>query len=315
MRVLVVTNMLPTARRPWFGMFVRDQVEDLRRLGIDISVLFVNGVERKSNYARAAVRLRQLLSTRQLDLVHAHYGLTGAVAVTQRRVPVVTTFHGSDSSGNIPWQKSVSWLVARLSTPVFVSERLATGLGCGGAAVIPAAVDLDVFRPGDRLAARRALDWAPEGNVALLPGSRGDPAKRAELFDAALEHARRHVPDLRGASLEGLTREQVAQTMKAADVTVVTSRAEGSPVAVRESLACLTPVVAVAVGDLPELLADLPGCAVVPPDPARLGDALVAALAERGRPELRERIAPYGRRVIAERIVDVYRAVLAGRER
>ena len=36
MKVLVVTNMYPTAAEPWFGSFVRDQVEDLRALGLDL---------------------------------------------------------------------------------------------------------------------------------------------------------------------------------------------------------------------------------------------------------------------------------------
>lgn len=30
------------------------------------------------------------------DLIHAHYGLSGLLANLQRKVPVVTTFHGSD---------------------------------------------------------------------------------------------------------------------------------------------------------------------------------------------------------------------------
>ena len=55
--------------------------------------------------------------------------------------------------------------------------------------------------------------------------------------------------------------------MNAVDVTLMTSRLGGSPVAVRESLACETPVVSVAVGDVPEVLAGLSGCAVVQPRP------------------------------------------------
>ena len=66
--------------------------------------------------------------------------------------------------------------------------------------------------------------------------------------------------------------------MNSVDVTVMTSDYEGSPVAMRESLACLTPVVSVSVGDVPELLAGLPGCAVVERSPRPLADAIVGAL-------------------------------------
>ena len=85
MRVLVCTNMWPSAARPTFGSFVQEQVDDLQRAGLEIDVLYIRGTESRANYARAAVHLRRRLVSRPYDLVHAHYGLTGAVALTQRR--------------------------------------------------------------------------------------------------------------------------------------------------------------------------------------------------------------------------------------
>jgi glycosyltransferase involved in cell wall biosynthesis len=249
----------------------------------------------------------------RVDLVHAHYGLSGAVAVTQRRAPVMTTFHGSDCSGEVPWQSAVSWVVARLSTPVFVSRNLADRLGIHDAAVVPAAVDTELFRPSDRAAARRALGWSESAKYALLPGSRANTLKRADLFDAAIAHARKSVPELREASIEGLSRSEVVNGMNAADVTVMTSDNEGSPVTLRESLACCTPVVSVPVGDAAALLAELPGCSIVARDPRELGDALVASI-EAGRPrELRLRAEQYSRPKIARQVVDLYRQVLDSR--
>lgn len=315
MKILVVTNMLPVPSRPSYGIFVQEQVEDLRQLGLDVSVLFIDASSRRANYLRGVARLRVACDRVAPDLVHAHYGLTGAVAVTQRSAPVVTTFHGSDSNGSIRWQRSVSWIVARLCTPIFVSDELASSLGCSHGSVIPAAVDLDTFQPIERDEARRALGWRVDQPVALLPGSRLHKVKGAEFFDRVLEEARRSVPNLQGASLEGLTRKQVALHMNAADVIVMTSLFEGSPVAVKESLACLTPVVSVRVGDVERLLAGLPGCAVVQREPTAAAAALEAALeAGRSRPiQLRERVAAYGRPVTARRVVDVYRATLGVR--
>ena len=40
MRVVVLTNMFPS-RMPGYGVFVQDQVDDLRRLGIDVEVIFL----------------------------------------------------------------------------------------------------------------------------------------------------------------------------------------------------------------------------------------------------------------------------------
>ena len=43
MKVLVVANMFPTASEPWFGSFVRDQVDDLRDLGTEVDVFHFDG--------------------------------------------------------------------------------------------------------------------------------------------------------------------------------------------------------------------------------------------------------------------------------
>ena len=121
MNVLVVTNMYPTSAEPWFGSFVRDQVEDLRTLGLDVEVLSFDGRKNRSEYARAARRARLLARPGRFDIVHAHYGLSGAVALAQRAAPVVTTFHGSDTGG-VPWQRIVSAAVARGAVPIFVNR-------------------------------------------------------------------------------------------------------------------------------------------------------------------------------------------------
>ena len=311
MRVVVLTNMYPTDARPVFGIFVKEQVEDLRALGLDVEVLFFDGQASRRNYLRAIRAVRRVVAERPADIVNAHYGLTGAVALCQRHAPVVTTFHGSDCSGEIPWQSSVSWGVARLSTPVFVSAHLADRLGVRNGTVVPAAVDTDVFRPRDRVATRRALGWSQDAVYALLLGSRAVRLKRADLFDAGVTHARHDLPELRATSLEGLSRNDVAMVMSAVDVAVMTSDNEGSPVTVREALASCTPVVSVAVGDVPALLTGLSGCAVVEREPERIGEAILAAV-RAGRPkELRERAAEYSRPIVAGKIVDVYQAVLA----
>lgn len=311
MRVVVLTNMYPTDARPVFGIFVKEQVEDLRALGVDVEVLFFDGRASKRSYLRAVRAVRRIVREQRPDLVHAHYGLTGAVALCQWRAPVVTTFHGSDCSGEIPWQAAVSWGVARLSAPIFVSTQLADHLRLRDATIVPAAVDTDVFRPRDRAEARRTLGWPEDGPYALLLGSRAVRLKRADLFDAGVECARAVVPELRTTSLEGLSRAVVATVLAAVDVAVLTSDNEGSPVTLREALASCTPVVSVAVGDVPTVLAGLPGCAIVEREPAAIGGAIVAALRV-GRPaELRERAAGYSRPIIARKILEVYETVLA----
>jgi glycosyltransferase involved in cell wall biosynthesis len=308
-RILTVTNMYPTPLEPWFGSFVKEQADELRKLGIWVDLLHFDGRGDWRAYARAALDVRRLVAHGDFDLVHAHYGLTGALALVQRRVPTVVTFHGSDT-GYVRWQAWLSWFVARLATPLFVSRDGARRLGRANAAVIPAGVDVELFRPRPATDARAALGWHEHCRYILLPGARSNPRKGARLFDLVLDEVRRRIPDVTAVSLEGLTRDQAVDVMNAVDVTLMTSDFEGSPVSIKESLACMTPVVSVPVGDLPELLADLPGCTVAPRDPMALADAVLAAFECGGDHALRRRAEQLSRRRTAERTVALYESVL-----
>jgi glycosyltransferase involved in cell wall biosynthesis len=308
--VLVLTNMYPKEDAPGDGAFVQEQVESLRALGLSVDVLAIDGSKGGRKYVRGLRSLRRALAKDRFDLVHAHYGLSGAIALAQRRVPVVTTFHGSDT-GYVRWQRYISWVVARLTAPIFVTHNGADRLGITGATVIPCGVDTKQFRPIDRLEARRLLGWEETSRYVLLPGSRRQPVKRPDLFDAVLERARVEATNLVGVSLEQIPRDRVALIMNAVDVTLLTSDSEGSPVAIKESLACSTPVVSVPVGDVPHLIEGLPGCVIAPRDPQILARAVVAALSADRRPELRERVMPYAGELVANQIAAVYVRTMA----
>ena len=312
MRILTLTNMYPTEEEPWVGCFVRDLVEDVRAEGVDVEVLHVDGRRGAHEYLLAARELRRRLDRGRFDLVHAHYGLSGAVAITQRRVPVVTTFHGGDYTGEVPWQAVVSFVVARRCTPVFVSTEGTRRLRRFDADVIPMPVDTDRFRPGDPERARARLGWDPSRRYALFPSSPRHANKRVDLFDAAVAAARRAEPTLERVYLEGFGRDEVALVMNAVDVTVLTSNFEGSPVTVRESLASGTPVVSVDVGDVASVIANLPGCAIAERDPGALGRGIAAALAAGRQPDLRRRVEATGRTAVARRMIALYERTVAG---
>jgi len=305
MRVLIVTNMYPTPAEPAFGSFVKDQSDDLRGLGLEVEQVVFDGRARRREYGRAVGVVRSALRGGRFDIVHAHYGLSGAVAALARpSVPLVTTFHGDDYE--VAWQRLISTIVARRSSAIVVSERGRRLLFKRHAAVIPMGVDTELFTPVEQAVARRRLGWDEAGQYAMLAGARGVPVKGAPLFDAAVAR----VPELKGVTLEGYSRAEVVLALNAADVLVLASLHEGSPVTVRESLACTTPVVAVPVGDAPSVLAGLPGCAVVPRDPDALANAIRAALDAGRDSSLRQRAEETSRDAVIRRVVGVYEGLL-----
>jgi teichuronic acid biosynthesis glycosyltransferase TuaC len=308
MRVLVLTNMYPHDERPTYGVFVQDQVRDLSALGVDVEVLAFEGHRGWNRYVRAGFDLRSRLRASRFDLIHAHYGLSGALALSQRGVPVITTFHGSDTY--IRWHRAISWLVARRSTPIFVSQGRARSLALPEATVIPSGVDTATFRPIARRDARRTIGWEDGLVYVLFPGARAARIKRFDLFEEVLAAAEKALPNLKAVCLEDFHRQDIPVVMNAVDVTLMTSEHEGSPVAVRESLACSTPVVSVAVGDVPEVLDGLPGCFVTSRDPRELAKCVMEAIRAGKRPELRARAEIYSRERIARRLFSIYEEVV-----
>jgi glycosyltransferase involved in cell wall biosynthesis len=101
-----------------------------------------------------------------------------------------------------------------------------------------------------------------------------------------------------------------------ADVAVLSSVTEGSPNAILEAIGAGVPVVATAVGGIPEIVANGESALLVPAgDAERMAEAIGAVLSS---PELSQRLAARGREVAARRhspearvqaICEVYRSV------
>lgn len=108
-RVLAVTNMWPHEADPSYGIFVKEQMDSLRPLGVEYDVVFVNGRESRWNYLRGIGQVRCQLREKQYDLIHAHFGLAGWVARFQFRVPLVIDFLGDDVLGPAGMAGSRSW--------------------------------------------------------------------------------------------------------------------------------------------------------------------------------------------------------------
>jgi len=227
-------------------------------------------------------------------IVHTHAakaGTIGRVAATLARVQVVVhTFHGHVLRGYFSPRKeqvfrSIERALARVSdelvavSPKVREELLEMGIGRPEAfSVVPLGLDLSPF--DDAASSRgqlRAELGIPAGSPTVGIVARLVPIKAHEVFLAAAEVLHRARPDMhfvivgdgeRRAELEQLAaarglcgvthflgwRADLARIYADLDVVALTSRNEGSPVALIEAMACARPVVSTRVGGVPDVV-------------------------------------------------------------
>jgi glycosyltransferase involved in cell wall biosynthesis len=174
--------------------------------------------------------------------------------------------------------------------------------------VIPNGVDLGTFAPGDRARARAMLNIAPDARVILFTGYgiRRNIWKDYETMRAAITRA---AAELRGENVLfiGLGEEspperlqsaefrfagyvsdgdEIARYYQAADLYIHAAKVDTFPNSVLEALACGIPVVATAVGGIPEQLKPLAGLGAGAPEHTRHGpDAATGVLVAPGDAE------------------------------
>jgi glycosyltransferase involved in cell wall biosynthesis len=135
-----------------------------------------------------------------------------------------------------------------------------------GAVHLPCGIDLERFSPPDRASARRRLE-VPDGAIAVLfPGPPAHPQKAYPRFEEVRETLRSRGHRVHELRLENVDRATVPVLLAAADVLVMTSVSEGSPVSLMEALAGGVPIVATEVGDVRLMIGGVPNCVVAPYD-------------------------------------------------
>lgn len=237
-----------------------------------------------------AVKMHQVASFHGLDLLHVHYAIPHtasailASSMGSRRIPVVTTLHGTDITlvGNHPsYHRITRWCIEQSDRVTAVSDFLAEETRKifrtdKKIRTIPNFVDTSRFRPL-KDADQRAR-FAAEDEVILLHASNFRPVKRAswllDLF-ANLRNRDRAVlllagdgPELAGIEYKarelGLADrvrilgawERIEELLPVADVYLQPSAHESFGLAALEAMSCAVPVIITENGGPPEFIVD-----------------------------------------------------------
>lgn len=296
------------------------------------------------------LRVARYLRRNGIRIAHTHMyhaNTYGRLAALLAGVPhVVATVH---TTGGHPRRKQrlMNRLLDRHTDRiVVVSEAARQALLAEGATdaaktvVIRNGVDLARFRGGaPRTSVREALG-VPPGATVVTAVARLEPEKRHhDLLRAFRDVAAdaRHVHLLIAG--DGSLREVIAQQVRdlglqdcvsllgerrdvpgilgATDLFVLPSEREGAPLAVLEAMAAGVPVVASAVGGVPEMVGDEAGILYPPGDTAALAAALRALLANPGRrarmgdAAARRAALEFSAEEMALRVEEVYARIIA----
>jgi glycosyltransferase involved in cell wall biosynthesis len=321
MRVLMVTNGWPTLEHPEWVPFIVQQVDFLRRAGVEVEVFSFYGRKSPAEYLKAWRRLRQAYNLYQFEIVHAQFGQSGLVALPSP-IPLVTTFHGSDLQGYVNkhgqftllgrvLQLASRWVARRSNEVVLVAEHLAAYLPAGiNYQVIPCGIDTELFKPMSQRHAREQLHLPQNKKLVLFAADQGKPVKRYHLARAVVDHLTTDY-DVDLLVVSDKSHEEMPLYMNACDALLLTSKHEGSPTVIKEALACNLPIVATDVGDVRSRIGHVEGCAVCPQDdPAAISYELQIILQKSGRIDGQPAIADLSEDKLVLKLITVYRSAM-----
>jgi glycosyltransferase involved in cell wall biosynthesis len=299
-------------------------VSRLRSLGVPVEVID------EADDELAIGELSSWLRREEIDLVHSHMyraEVVGTRAAVAAGTPVImATVHSSRvrAASDVSLLASLTPSMDRLIVPSESIQRKVVAEGRVGArfAVIPNGVDLSRFAsPAPRCAFRREFG-VPSHALLLGVVARLEPEKGHQFLLDAMPIILRGAPDTwlaivgEGSSLAALraqasslgVAERVVFTGRREDVSALTadltvavlpSVREAQGISILEAMARRVPVVASAVGGIPEVVTSgVDGLLVPPADPAALAEAVLRLLRDEA---LRRRIGEAGYATVRDR--------------
>ena len=258
--------------------------EELQRDGIDVVVHARRpGIDRTLPW-----RLAQRVRSQRADVVHLHQRTAffyGILAGLLHRTPIVYTEHGPwfgppPRTAQRAFNRALGWRAGRITTVSRDAQRVLAaveGFSRRDVAVVPNAIDVARFASGasrGRGAARTRLGLPPQAPILGSVG-RLDPVKNSRLLVRLIALLRRRFPEAllvlvgegpERAALAALAQQlgvadavhllglqrDIERILPAFDVFALPSRSEGIPLSLLEAMAARVPVVASAVGGIPE---------------------------------------------------------------
>jgi teichuronic acid biosynthesis glycosyltransferase TuaC len=328
MKILVVTNMYPHEKMPFYGTFVKEQVISLKKAGASVDVYFINGKESRLKYFSSLLDLYKLYD--KYDVIHAHhtyciFPLAVIRFIKKNKVPLVLTFHEGEvhkkgkqqrwKNGpikSIVFSKKIKKAAMKaVDLVITVQHEIVSEAGFDGRCVVlPCGVDLETFTPMDRHSCRERLKLPKNKKIIFFPAAPKNTQKGYDMLCAAIDRV--GDKDIHLVAAGAIPYEEMPIYMGAADVVVQLSDFEASPSILKEAMAMNVPVVFTDVGDAKSTIGDAFGCFICNKTTEDVAMKLKEALACNGISNGRKQIMKLGLGLttVAKKIIGYYRELL-----
>jgi len=265
MKVLHVTTNYPTPEFPIFGIFVKEQVESLQKIGVDCDVFYCDGKNRGfKQYITYLPKLWWKAMFGGYDLIHCHHALS-AIILCMTGAPLfkrVILSYQNDPSNE--WGDRM-YRFFNLRFKRFIIKNTSPYLQKPKFVYLPNGCNQDFFRPMDMNECRKRLGWDLQKQfIIFMDSNRGvRTQKRKDRFDEVVDTLNNHYGwNTETVEMRNVKRELVPIYLNAANLHLISSDFEGSPNSVKECMCCNTPVVSTPVGNVREMIGDIPGAYV-----------------------------------------------------
>lgn len=265
MKVLQITSNYPTKKNPIFGIFMKEQVMSLEQFGVDSTIFFSNGSESKYGalvHLCSVFRLQWHLLWNRYDLIHCHSNVSGLIAA----ISGAWLFKKCILSFQNDPEKEHDAKVFRRLYPLFkkvIVKKPTKYLEWKNVVYLPNGCNTNFFKPYDRIECKKELGLKQDIHYLLFVDSNTSKQrtqKRKDRFDATLHILReKYNHNVEELVMIGVERDLVPIWMNACSLHIMTSDLEGSPNSIKECLMCNVPIVSTDVGNVREMVEDIPG--------------------------------------------------------